>query len=143
MDPDPRLPLVLHIEDDEGDAHLVVRSLAHSSCDVRIARAVDGREALSIVNAVAEGEYERPHLILLDLKLPFVSGAEILRIARSKSVFSDVPIVVLTSSDAEDDVAACADAGCSEYVVKPIDYLEFKSVIADLCDRYLRKVAAA
>ncbi len=129
-------PLVLHIEDDDGDAHLVVRCLSHWPSPVRILRAADGKEALNILGEIADGAHERPHLVLLDLKLPFYTGIEVLRWARDREPLCDMPVVVLTSSDMESDVEQCHEAGCTEYLVKPMDYLALKKTLDDLRHRH-------
>lgn len=129
-------PLVLHIEDDDGDAHLVVRSLCRGPIPVRIQRAIDGREAISILEDVCKGDADCPDLILLDLKLPFRSGVEVLQWARDQERFHATPIVMLTSSDLESDIEACRSAGCSEYLVKPMDYRELRSTLDQVCHRY-------
>ena len=129
-------PLVLHIEDDDGDAHLVVRSLSQGSIPVRISRASDGKEALDFLAAIESRESEAPGLILLDLKLPFLSGKEILIHIRSRENIRELPVVIFTSSDAAEDIVACEDGGCNEYVVKPIEYSEFRSTVDSICKRY-------
>lgn len=130
-------PLVLHVEDDEGDAHLVVRCLSQWPTAVRIQRASDGREALSIFESVIEGQQETPDLVLLDLKLPYYHGVEVLRWARAQASLSQIPIVMLTSSDMPSDVEACHEAGCTEYVVKPMDYLDLKSELEGIRQRHI------
>ena len=133
----PPLPLILHIEDDEGDAKMVARSLARAKCRARIARVVDGREALVKVESIANGSDPLPDLVLLDLKLPYASGIEVLQKIRSFAALSKLPIVVLTSSDVEDDRRMCMEYGCTEYAVKPIDYFAFLATLKDLCERYI------
>ena len=131
------MPIVLHVEDDEGDAHLVVRSLAQSACRVRIARASDGNEAIKMLEDVENGQRERPALILLDLRLPKVSGREVLRRAKASPALKDIPVVVFTSADGDEERIGCLEDGCDEYVPKPIDYTLFRAAVNSICKKYL------
>lgn len=128
---------MLHVEDDEGDAHLVVRCLSQWPTPVRIQRASDGREALNTFEAIVNEEQECPDLVLLDLKLPYYHGVEVLRWARAQQSLKGVPIVMLTSSDMPSDVEACREAGCTEYVVKPMDYLDLKAELEGIRQRHI------
>lgn len=130
-------PLVLHVEDDDGDAHLVVRCLGQRPSPVRIRRVSDGREAMNTFQEILNGSMELPNLVFLDLKLPYYNGLEILRRVRAEEKFSDLPVVMLTSSDVISDVEACEEAGCSEYVVKPMEYSDLRAVLNDICQKYL------
>jgi len=129
--------VVFHVEDDDGDARMVARGFAKAGCDALIDRAVDGRDALQRLEQFATGEAPLPRLMLLDLKLPYVPGIEVLRFARSQERLKDLPIVILTSSDGEEDRRATRECGCSEYAVKPFDYDAFLDVIRGLSERYL------
>lgn len=133
-------PLVLHVEDDDGDAHLVVRCVANWPVNVRIQRAINGGEALNLIREIELGEHETPHLVLLDLGLPYYSGAEILLAMRAIGAFQDVPIIVLTSSEIPEDMEECREAGCTEYVVKPMVYLDLKQELDRVCKQHLLRV---
>ena len=117
---------------------MVARGFAKAGCDVTIDRAVDGREALRRIEEIANGQAQLPQLILLDLKLPYASGIEVLKHARSHENLKDLPIVILTSSDGEEDRRLTQENGCTEYAVKPFDYDTFLDVIRGLCERYLQ-----
>lgn len=134
-------PLVLHVEDDDGDAHLVVRCVGHWPIPVRLQRAIDGREAMDLLQAVADGNQECPNLVLLDLKLPCYHGVEVLRRIREEEAFRALPVVMLTSSEMPSDVEACRKAGCTDYLVKPMDYLDLKAELEKICVRYLASPA--
>jgi CheY-like chemotaxis protein len=75
---------------------------------------------------------DNPTLILLDLKLPKVDGLEILRQIRADQDLQLIPVVILTSSREEQDIAASYDSGANAYVVKPLDFVEFVQVIKQL-----------
>lgn len=130
-------PVVLHVEDDESDARMVVRGFASARCQVDIVHAIDGRIATEMIDEIALGNRQIPDLILLDLKLPFASGFELLTRARAVVALADVPIVILTSSNLEDDRVRGHALGCTDYLVKPFDYHEFKSLVRDIAERYL------
>lgn len=129
-------PLVLHIEDDDGDAHLVVRCLGHWPKPVRILRAADGKEALEILESIDSGDHEHPHLVFLDLKLPYYTGIELLRWKSERTNLGKLPFIVLTSSDSQSDTDQCHEAGCTEYFVKPMDYIGLKKTLDEIRTRH-------
>jgi len=133
----PNLPLVLHVEDDDGDARIVVRSLAHSPYKVRIVRLISVPEALSMIDAIGDGSFERPMMILLDLGLPRGNGVDVLKAVKEAESLRDVPVVILTGSDKDEDRAACVEAGCDDFLVKPMDYTDLVRSMNDLCGRFL------
>ena len=130
-------PLVMHVEDNEGDARMVVRSLAHSPCRVRIERVVSAPEAVAAIDAISSEIQEMPSLILLDLGLPGGHGLDVLRAVKSSDSVRAVPIVILTGSDAEEDRNACKEAGCEEFIVKPMEYTELVRTMSLLCERHI------
>src|ERR1700722_13139872 len=117
MDPNQALievaksPLILHVEDEDGDARTVARTISKMTCAFRLIRAIDGKEALRLLSEIERGDHEAPDLILLDLKLPYASGMEVLRSARATRSLAETPIVILTSSDVEEDRRQCAKLG--------------------------------
>jgi len=129
--------LILHVEDDDSDARVVSRAVSADGYPVRIDRAADGKTALCLVTEISDGLRDVPDLILLDLKLPFLSGFEVLKAARTIPVLKHVPIVVLSSSSVEGDRILCDSLGGTEFVVKPIDYHVFRSLVQDLVAKYL------
>lgn len=133
----PKQGLVLHVEDEDGDARTVARSIGKLSCGLRLKRVVDGREALELLAEIDRGEQEVPDLILLDLKLPYASGMDVLRRGRGINCLAGTPIVILTSSDVETDRRQCGELGCTEYLVKPMDFLEFQRLVQEACIKYV------
>ena len=127
---------ILLVEDNPSDADLTRRALfrGHISNDLVVAE--DGQEALDYL--CGEGAYtgrnisETPAVILLDLKLPKVSGLEVLRQIRANVRLRRVPVVILTSSKEEEDVGAGYDLGVNSYVRKPVDFKEFQIAIENL-----------
>ena len=127
---------ILLVEDNPSDADLTKRAFARGHISNELVIAEDGQEALDYLRG--EGAYagravsETPAVVLLDLKLPKVSGLEVLRQIRADARLRRVPVVILTSSKEEEDVGAGYDLGVNSYVRKPVDFKEFQPAIANL-----------
>ena len=127
---------ILLVEDNPSDADLTRRALSRGHISNLLVVAEDGQEALDYLRG--EGTYagravsETPSVVLLDLKLPKVSGLEVLRAVRADARLKRVPVVILTSSKEEEDVAAGYDLGVNSYVRKPVDFKEFQVAIENL-----------
>jgi two-component system response regulator len=127
---------ILLVEDNPSDADLTRRALSkgHISNDLVVAE--DGQDALDYLRG--EGAYfgravsETPSVILLDLKLPKVSGLDVLRVVRADARLRRIPVVILTSSKEEEDASTGYDLGVNSYVRKPVDFKEFQEAIASL-----------
>ncbi len=121
--------VILLVEDNPSDVGLTRRALEVNNIANELIVAEDGREALDYL--FAEGAYagrditDVPTLVLLDLKLPRVDGLEVLRGIRADARTKRVPVVVLTSSKEEEDVAASYDLGVNSYIRKPVDFNQF------------------
>jgi CheY-like chemotaxis protein len=126
---------ILLVEDSPNDVELILTSLSenHLSNEVVVVR--DGEEALDylyrrgVFRLRKEGD---PIVVLLDLKLPKVDGLEVLAQLKADPVLRIIPVVVLTSSREEPDLARCYKLGTNAYVVKPIDFQEFVNVVRHL-----------
>jgi two-component system, response regulator len=121
---------ILLVEDSPLDAELTMRGLRAEKLANNIVWLKDGQQAIDYL--FRQGEYaERsssvPRLILLDLKMPKVDGIEVLRAIKQNETTKRIPVVVMTSSEEESDIARSYDLGVNSYVVKPI---EFDSVAA-------------
>ena len=126
---------ILLVEDDKRDLELTLVALERSQLanDVVIAR--DGAQALDYLKR--EGDHKdrpegNPAVILLDLKLPKVNGLEVLKCVRATEHLRAVPVVMLTSSQEESDVLKSYELGVNAYVVKPVEFKQFVTAIADL-----------
>ncbi|RYX91229.1 MAG: response regulator [Comamonadaceae bacterium] len=126
---------ILLVEDDKRDLELTLLALEKSQLanDVVVVR--DGEQALHYLNR--EGEHSEraegnPCVVLLDLKLPKVNGLEVLESVRSTPALASIPVVMLTSSHEETDVLKSYKLGVNAYVVKPVEFKQFVSAIADL-----------
>lgn len=126
---------ILLVEDDLRDQELTLLALERSQLanDVVVLR--DGAQALDYLRR--EGEYAgredgNPAVILLDLKLPKVNGLEVLEAVRGHPALRSIPVVMLTSSQEESDLLRSYELGVNAYVVKPVEFKQFVSAIADL-----------
>jgi CheY-like chemotaxis protein len=126
---------ILLVEDDPRDLELTLVALERSQLANEVIVVRDGAEALDYLNREgphagrAEGN---PAVILLDLKLPKVNGLEVLKSVRATEGLRSVPVVMLTSSHEETDVLRSYELGVNAYVVKPVEFKQFVTAIADL-----------
>lgn len=124
--------LILLVEDNPSDEILTMHALAKSKIDNNTVVVRDGQEALDYL--FYEGDFIHrlkcnPQIILLDLKLPKVDGAEVLRKIRSHDSTKLIPVIILTSSQYEDDIARSFSDGANSYLVKPVDIDLFNQAI--------------
>jgi CheY-like chemotaxis protein len=124
---------ILLVEDNPADEELTTRALERSGIPHELDVARDGAEALNYL--LAGRSNGRPDLVLLDLKLPKVSGLEVLEKLRSEQPERQIPVVVLSSSMKPEDVMAAYRLGCNSYLTKGIDFSEFTEA-AKLLARY-------
>ena len=126
---------ILLVEDDPADIQLAQEALSETAVPSRVNVVRDGVEALAFLRG--EGEYATvmlPDLILLDLKMPRKSGLEVLAEIKADEVLRRIPVIVLTTSDAPDDVLKAYDLQASCYVTKPSDLVEFERVMNSIKD---------
>jgi chemotaxis family two-component system response regulator Rcp1 len=132
---------ILLVEDDAQDAQLAREGLQEWGlpCDLTVVE--DGVTALAYLRG--EGEYAGsllPDLILLDLKLPKKSGLEVLAEIKADEALRQIPVIILTTSDAPDDIFDAYDLQASMYITKPSDLQEFERVMKSIHDLYLAVV---
>ena len=127
---------ILFAEDSEDDAMLTMRALKKSGFTNKLHHVKDGSEALDFM--YCRGVYasrnfqEHPRLILLDLKMPKVSGMEVLKKIKSDLNIKPIPVVILTSSPEDSDIKKCYNLGANSYIVKPVDSDKFFQSIKEL-----------
>ena len=128
--------IILLVEDNPSDIALTQRALAKSRIANELVVAEDGQEALDYL--FGAGKYadrdasEIPALVLLDLKLPQVDGLEVLRRIRADDRSRRLPVVIMTTSKEEQDVAQSYDLGANSYIRKPVDFKQFVESVEHL-----------
>ena len=128
--------LVMLIEDNIDHAELVVRTLEDHLISNKVRHFLDGQSALDYL--FRRGEFaeatdtQRPHVILLDLRLPRVDGIDVLKAIKEDANLKSIPVVVLTTSEAEKDVARAYYNHANSYLVKPVGFEDFKKLMDDL-----------
>jgi two-component system, response regulator len=115
---------ILLVEDNEDDVELTLRAFARSEVLHEITVVRDGAAAVDYL-LHRDARADAPEVVLLDLKLPRLDGLEVLRRLRADERTRRLPVVVLTSSDEEQDLAACYDLGANSFVRKPVDFARF------------------
>jgi two-component system, response regulator len=128
--------IILLVEDDADDEALTLRALKQNRIHNQVMIARDGVEALDFL--FATGEYAGrdanvlPQVVLLDLKLPKIDGLEVLRRIRGNELTRRLPVVILTSSNEEQDRVSGYDLGANSYVQKPVDFGQFAEAVRQL-----------
>ena len=122
---------ILIVEDRATDIDLTKRAFAkrHLLNPIQVAR--DGEEALAYMDRWQAGE-PLPVFILLDLRLPKISGLEVLRELKKHSTYSSIPVIVLTTSAEDRDVAEAYKLGCNSYILKPVEFNKFIEVASQI-----------
>ena len=121
---------ILLVEDNPGDVLLTQEAFSDAKIANNLHIVRDGEEALAYLNR--QGDFQgasRPDLILLDLNLPKIDGREVLDNIKSDETLKRIPVVVLTSSEAEQDIIQTYDLHANSYVVKPINMEQFVKVV--------------
>jgi CheY-like chemotaxis protein len=134
----PARPIdVLLVEDDEGDVLMTREALAEGKILNRLHVVGDGVEAMAFLR---DQEAVRPDLILLDLNLPKVDGRSVLEQVKADERLRRIPVVVLTTSEAEEDVLRSYDLHANAYVSKPVDFDQFVRVIRQIDEFFISVV---
>jgi len=127
---------ILLVEDNPDDLEMTLRALRKAKLANNIQVARDGAEALDFI--FAQGAHlgrkveNGPRVILLDLKLPKIDGLEVLRRVKGDPRTKIIPVVVLTSSQEQPDVAECYKLGVNSYIVKPVNFERFAAAVSEL-----------
>lgn len=132
---------ILLIEDNPGDVRLTQEALKESQVRSHLSVASDGEEALAFL--LREGPFAdapRPDLILLDLNLPRMDGRDVLARIKSHPRLKCIPVVVLTTSSADNDIRQAYQLHANCYVTKPVDFTRFLHVVKSIEDFWLRMV---
>src|SRR5262245_23978574 len=120
--------ILLHVDDEPNDLVLLRNAVQMAQLDWHLSRAKNGAEAISYLRGdppfANRDEYPLPSLILLDLKMPFKNGFEVLQWIRQEPAVSSTPVVVFTSSNHQEDIKKAYECGANSYLVKPVSLSE-------------------
>src|SRR5436305_5618544 len=124
-------PIIVLVEDDDGHAALVERNLRRAGLDNGFLRFSDGQEALDALwNPDQLGR--TPCILLLDIKMPWLDGVEVLRWLKGDPRTFNVPVIMLTTTDDPREIERCYDLGCNVYITKPVEYETFVDAVKKL-----------
>ncbi|MFO7895543.1 MAG: response regulator [Candidatus Cloacimonadales bacterium] len=127
---------ILIVEDNPNDAEMALRAFQKNKLTNKILIARDGVEALDFI--FARGKFSerdaknKPKIILLDLKLPKISGLEVLKELKHNAENKIIPVIMLTSSQQETDIVKSYELGVNSYIIKPVDFNKFVEAVKGL-----------
>jgi CheY-like chemotaxis protein len=132
---------ILLVEDNPSDAELTSRALKKKNIGSRLFHVKDGAEAISFI--FGEGDYGKTHainlpkLVLLDLKMPKVTGLEVLQKIREDDRTKIIPVVILTSSKESKDISQAYRLGANSFVEKPLEFDKYMTAVADIAHYWM------
>jgi CheY-like chemotaxis protein len=129
---------VLLVDDDPGDVLLIREAFAEHKVGNELTTVNDGVEAVRYVRG--EGKYagrERPDLVLLDLNLPRKGGIEVLAEIKGDPALATIPVIVLTTSEAEEDILRSYQLHANAYITKPVDFERFRNIVHQIDDFFI------
>lgn len=141
MEDDTRSIQILLVEDNPGDARLTLEAMREAKVQNKIHIVEDGVQAMQFLRR--EGTYAdapRPDLILLDLNLPKKDGREVLAEVKADPALRRIPVVVLTTSSADEDVLRAYDLHANCYVTKPVDLTQFMKIVSRIEEFWVKVV---
>ena len=128
-----RLPNILLVDDNEMDVKIALRAFKQAALKNNIYVAHNGQECLDFVRRQGgfkdATQYPRPDIILLDISMPVLDGFGVLKVLKQDDAYKDIPIVILTASNNENDVKNCYALGANSYIQKPVAYEDFVKVV--------------
>jgi CheY-like chemotaxis protein len=131
-----KAPYILLAEDSDDDTFFTRRCLAAAGIELELRRCADGLQVCEFLRKCGD---DLPLAIVLDLKMPLMDGFETLQWIREQPAFGHLPIVILSSSEMQQDVARAKKLGCTEYLVKPHSLPELEKLLKGLIERLLAK----
>lgn len=129
---------ILLVEDDAGDVLMTREALDEGKIANELHVVSDGVEALAVLRS--NGTHERPDLVLLDLNLPRKGGLEVLAEMKADPDLRRIPVVILTTSDAEKDILTSYDHHANAYIKKPVDFDQFVKVVRQIDEFFVTVV---
>jgi len=140
-EPDPRAIEVLLIEDDPGDVLMTREAFEDAKVANHLCVVSDGEDAMAFLRGEGvHADAPRPDLVLLDLNLPRVDGREVLEQIKNDPELRSIPVVVLTTSESEDDILHSYSLHANAYVTKPVDFDRFHQVVQQIDDFFVSVV---
>lgn len=127
--------VILIAEDDSGHARLIEKNLTRAGLNNKIEGFANGQEILDFLFLRGQARQriqDTPYLLLLDIRMPKVDGVEVLRQIKQDPELRKIPVIMLTTTDDPREVERCHALGCSNYIVKPVDYDKFAEAIKQL-----------
>ena len=127
--------VILVADDDPGHARLIEKNLQRAGLHNTVSRFRNGQEILDFVfqrGLDGKATFDSSYLLLLDIRMPQVDGVEVLRQIKADPELRKLPVIMLTTTDDPREVARCHELGCSNYIVKPVDYEKFSEAIQQL-----------
>lgn len=129
---------ILLVEDDPGDVLMTEEALAESKVANNLHVVADGEAAVAFLRREEPyADAPRPGLVLLDLNLPRMDGREVLAVIKEDADLRRIPVVVLTTSESEEDVLRSYDLHANAYVTKPVEFEQFVAVVRQIDDFYI------
>ena len=136
-----RLPTILHVEDDTNDVLLLEHACRKVGVNCNIQRVADGDEAIAYLEGTDRfadrKQFPLPQVILLDLKMPRLSGFDVLTWRRANEKFRSVPVIVLSSSNHDVDLKRAYELGVNSYVMKPVSFDSLCEIIKTIHDYWI------
>jgi CheY-like chemotaxis protein len=127
---------VLHVDDDPNDTTLLQVACAKAAVDFQLQNVGDGTEVIDYLSGAGKyadrTRYEIPDLVLLDLKMPRATGWEILRWIRAHAQLKNLPVIVLSGSELQEDKVRAYEVGANSYLVKPPNFSSLVSMVKDI-----------
>lgn len=132
---------ILLVEDNRGDVLLTKRAFKESKLSNELMVAMSGEQALEMIRKQGEySDFETPDIVLLDLNLPQISGQDVLKAIKDDDKLRNIPVIVLSSSRADQDVVKSYNLHANGYIIKPINIDKFKDVISSLEEFWFKLV---
>jgi len=119
---------ILLVEDNPDHAKLVLRNFQNFKIANKITHLDDGELAINYLKI----KENKPNLVLLDLRLPKIDGLEVLKFIKTNTELAEIPVIVLTTSEAESDIARAYRFNANSYLVKPVDFIKFSELMTTL-----------
>ena len=123
--------IILIAEDDDAHYLLIQKNLRRQGLDNDFVRFRDGREIMEFMFGEEPGGFnaEKTYILILDIRMPLIDGREVLRKIKAREKTRDIPVIMLSTTDDPDDIEYCRNAGCSIYIVKPVEYESFVKAV--------------